>query len=112
MQPYPSLSLCSIFSLGIKPRGKLQTAARVKGLDLIDAGETIVATAIPRITDEFHSLDEVGWYGSAFFVTLASFQSTWGKLYKYFPLKTVFIAAAAAFELGSLACGKHKNVYR
>ena len=22
---------------------------------------------MPRITDEFHSLDQVGWYGSAFF---------------------------------------------
>lgn len=25
---------------------------------------TIIATAIPRITDEFHSLKDVGWYGS------------------------------------------------
>ena len=48
---------------------------------------TIVATAIPKITDQFHSLDQVGWYGSAFFLTVAAFQSTWGKAYKYFPLK-------------------------
>ena len=25
---------------------------------------TIIATAIPRITDEFHALQDVGWYGS------------------------------------------------
>lgn len=25
---------------------------------------TIVSTAIPRITDEFHNLHDVGWYGS------------------------------------------------
>lgn len=25
---------------------------------------TIIATAIPRITDEFHSINDVGWYGS------------------------------------------------
>jgi hypothetical protein len=25
---------------------------------------TIIATAIPRITDDFHSLKDVGWYGS------------------------------------------------
>lgn len=25
---------------------------------------TIISTAIPRITDEFHSLSDVGWYGS------------------------------------------------
>lgn len=28
---------------------------------------TIIATAIPRITDEFHSLKDVGWYGSCEF---------------------------------------------
>lgn len=36
---------------------------------------TIVATAIPKITDEFHGLDLVGWYGSAFFLTVGAFQS-------------------------------------
>jgi MFS transporter, DHA2 family, glioxin efflux transporter len=71
-----------------------------------DFFETIIATAIPRITDEFHSLDQIGWYGSAFFLTLASFQSTWGKGYKYFPLKAVFVFAIGIFELGSLICGK------
>jgi hypothetical protein len=27
--------------------------------------ETIITTAIPHITDEFHSIGDVGWYGSA-----------------------------------------------
>lgn len=27
--------------------------------------ETIIGTAIPRITDQFDSLGDVGWYGSA-----------------------------------------------
>ncbi|KUJ12181.1 MFS general substrate transporter [Mollisia scopiformis] len=70
---------------------------------------TIVATAIPRITDEFHSLDQIGWYGSAFFLTLASFQSSWGKVYKFFPIKTSFMIAIAIFELGSLICGVSRN---
>ncbi|KZP00728.1 MFS multidrug transporter-like protein [Calocera viscosa TUFC12733] len=66
--------------------------------------QTIVATAIPRITDEFHSLDDVGWYGSAFFLTLASFQSTWGKAFKYFSLKYGVLTSIGIFELGSLIC--------
>jgi len=70
---------------------------------------TIVATAIPRITDQFHSLDEVGWYGSAFFLTVAAFQSTWGKAYKYFPLKTTFLLSIFVFEIGSLICGVANN---
>ncbi len=67
---------------------------------------TIVATAIPKITDQFHGLDLVGWYGAAFFLTVGAFQSTWGKAYKYFPLKTSFLLAIFVFELGSLICGK------
>lgn len=36
---------------------------------------TIISTAIPSITDQFHSLDDVGWYGSVYLLT------TCGKLY-------------------------------
>ncbi|TQV91954.1 MFS gliotoxin efflux transporter GliA [Cordyceps javanica] len=66
---------------------------------------TIVATAIPKITDEFRAIDQVGWYGSAFFLTLAAFQSFWGKLYRYCHLKYTYLAAGVVFEVGSLVCG-------
>jgi MFS family permease len=71
---------------------------------LVALDMTIVATAIPKITDQFHSLGDVGWYGSGFFLTFASFQSTWGKAYKYWNLKTVFFLCIAVFEIGSLIC--------
>lgn len=64
-----------------------------------------MATAIPKITDEFHGLADVSWYSSAFFMTTAGFQSTWGKAYKYFALKTTFLTSITIFELGSLLCG-------
>ncbi|KAI0013088.1 major facilitator superfamily domain-containing protein [Xylariaceae sp. FL0662B] len=70
---------------------------------------TIVATAIPKITEEFESLDEVGWYGSAFFLTLAVFQSPWGKIYKYHPIKNAYNASVFIFELGSLICSVARN---
>ncbi|RDI87335.1 hypothetical protein Vi05172_g2832 [Venturia inaequalis] len=76
---------------------------------LVALDMTIVATAIPRITDQFKSLDDVGWYGSAFFLTVAAFQATWGKGYKYFPLKTTFLTAIGIFEIGSLICAVAKN---
>ena len=79
--------------------------ALVLSVFLVALDMTIVATAIPRITDEFHSLSQVGWYGSAFFLTLGAFQSTWGKAYKYFPLKPTFLITIGIFELGSLICG-------
>lgn len=31
---------------------------------------SIIATAIPKITDQFKSLDSVGWYGSAYMLTV------------------------------------------
>ncbi|KAJ5772552.1 hypothetical protein N7520_003081 [Penicillium odoratum] len=70
---------------------------------------TIVATAIPRITDQFHSLDDASWYGSAFLMTTGGFQSTWGKVYKFFHLKTSFLLAVFIFELGSLIGGVAPN---
>ena len=79
--------------------------ALVLSVFLVALDMTIVATAIPRITDEFHSLNQVGWYGSAFFLTLGAFQSAWGKAYKYFPLKVTFLLTIGVFELGSLICG-------
>ncbi|CZR45113.1 uncharacterized protein FPRO_15712 [Fusarium proliferatum ET1] len=70
---------------------------------------TIVATAIPKITDEFPGLDLVSWYGSAFFMCLAAFQTTWGKIYKHFPLKLAYLASILIFEIGSLLCGAAPN---
>ena len=40
---------------------------------------SIISTAIPRITDQFGTVKDIGWYGSAYTITNASFQSTWGK---------------------------------
>ncbi|KAJ4172479.1 hypothetical protein NW754_002679 [Fusarium falciforme] len=65
---------------------------------------TIVATTIPKITDEFRGLDKVSWYSTAFFMTNGGFQSSWGKAYKYFNLKFTFLASVFVFELGSLIC--------
>ncbi|KAK4451967.1 major facilitator superfamily-domain-containing protein [Podospora aff. communis PSN243] len=83
--------------------------ALVLSVFLVALDMTIVATAIPKITDEFQGLEDVAWYGSAFFMTIGGFQSTWGKIYKYFPLKTSFIISIVIFEIGSLICGVAPN---
>ncbi|KAE8140151.1 major facilitator superfamily domain-containing protein [Aspergillus pseudotamarii] len=71
-------------------------------LVLIDT--SIVAPAIPRITSQFHSLSDVGWYGSAYQLTSASFQPLTGKLYTYFNSKKTFIALLGIFMVSSLIC--------
>ena len=70
---------------------------------------TIIATAIPRITDDFHALQDVGWYGSAYLLTTCAFQLFYGKLYSRFNIKVVFLAALFIFEVGSLICGLAPN---
>ncbi|KAK1981584.1 major facilitator superfamily transporter [Colletotrichum cereale] len=66
--------------------------------------EGIIATAIPRITDDFGSLADVGWYGSAYQMTLCAFQLIFGRLYNQFDIKIVFLVSLAVFEIGSLVC--------
>jgi MFS family permease len=48
-------------------------------------------------------------YASAFFLTIAAFQASWGKAYKNFDLKPVFLIGIGIFELGSLICGKFRD---
>ncbi|EAW11909.1 MDR family MFS transporter [Aspergillus clavatus NRRL 1] len=76
---------------------------------LVALDMSIIATAIPKITREFGSLDQVGWYGSGFFLTLGAFVSFWGKAFKHGPVKWVFLGSIFVFEIGSLICGVAQN---
>lgn len=83
--------------------------ALVLAIFLVSLDLTIVATVIPKITDEFHGLADLSWYSAAFFMTSGGFQSAWGKVYKYFPLKISLAIPIFIFELGSLICGVAYN---
>ncbi|CRG83495.1 Putative HC-toxin efflux carrier TOXA [Talaromyces islandicus] len=76
---------------------------------LIALDMSIIGTAVPMITTEFNSTADIGWYGSAFFLTLATFISPWGKAYKYFSLRIVYVTAIFIFEIGSLLCSVSQN---
>ncbi|KAF8209952.1 hypothetical protein K438DRAFT_1420890, partial [Mycena galopus ATCC 62051] len=58
----------------------------------------------PKITDQFHSLDDIGWCGNPYLLTAVSFQLLFGRLYSFLSLKWVYIGAIGVFELGSLVC--------
>ncbi|KAK6343852.1 hypothetical protein TWF696_007507 [Orbilia brochopaga] len=70
---------------------------------------TIIATAIPKITDHFKSLDDVGWYGSAYLLTTCSFQLLFGKFYTFYSVKWVYLIAMLIFEVGSIVCAAAPN---
>ncbi|KAK1147582.1 hypothetical protein N8T08_000924 [Aspergillus melleus] len=72
---------------------------------LVALDRTIISTAIPQITDEFNSLSDVGWYGSAYTLASCSFQLLLGKIYAFYPIKSVLVACVLLFEIGSAVCG-------
>ncbi len=85
----------------------LATATFVVALD-----NTIIATAIPRITTDFHALNDVGWYGSSYLLTTTSLQPSFGKIYTYFDVKWVYLSALMIFERASLApCRTWSNCF-
>ncbi|OAF99610.1 major facilitator superfamily transporter [Paraphaeosphaeria sporulosa] len=73
---------------------------------LIALDRTIIANAIPLITDEFNSPDDAGWYGSA---ATCAFQPIFGRVFAHFDIRWSFLAALLIFELGSLICGVAPN---
>ena len=78
-------------------------------LFLVSLDRTIIATAIPKMTDEFHSLDDIGWYGSAFMLTSCCFQLLLGRVYTFYTPKYVFLTVIGLFEVGSAICGAAPN---
>ncbi|KAI0115567.1 efflux pump [Nemania sp. FL0031] len=80
------------------------SAALACFLMLVDT--MVISTAIPRITDEFHSLADAGWYASAYY---AAPQLLIGKIYTHFRTKWTFLFFFGVFELGSVLCGAAKS---
>lgn len=70
----------------------------ILGTFLVAIDTTIISVAIPNISTDFKALDDVGWYGSAYLLTLTAFQPTMGKVYKMFSPKTAYLASMAVFE--------------
>ncbi|MCJ1390773.1 hypothetical protein MMC18_003634 [Xylographa bjoerkii] len=62
---------------------------------LVALDNAILATAIPTITSDFNSLNDVG---------CCACQPLAGKIYAYFSLKWAYLLFLAVFEAGSLVC--------
>lgn len=72
---------------------------------LVALDRTIISTAIPTITDDFKSLGDIGWYGSAYMLSTAAFQLAWGRIYRFYDLRFTFLSCIVIFEIGSAVCG-------
>ncbi|KAK3699473.1 MFS sugar transporter [Vermiconidia calcicola] len=87
----------------------LITVALCLSVFLMALDNTIIATAIPKITDEFHAINDVGWYASSYLLCTCAFQLFFGKLYTFLSIKWVYLAAIIIFEVGSAICGAAPN---
>ncbi|KAJ4293809.1 hypothetical protein N0V88_005320 [Collariella sp. IMI 366227] len=65
---------------------------------------TIIAPALGAITNEFHSVKDIGWYGAAYLLTTTALQPSYGSIYRMFSVKWTYLAAVFLFEVGSLVC--------
>lgn len=72
---------------------------------LIALDRTIIATAIPSITNTFNSIEDIGWYGSSYMLTCAIFNPFFGKVYQLYDTKWTFLVSTVIFEAGSALCG-------
>jgi MFS family permease len=102
-QPHTSHDDKEVFITGIKLYAVICAVTLVAFLMLLDM--SIIATAIPRITTQFHSLPDVGWYGASYLLASCSLQPLAGKIYTIFNNKWTFLIFFSVFELGSLISG-------
>ncbi|CZR51585.1 related to MFS multidrug transporter [Phialocephala subalpina] len=102
VQPSTELSPESEYITGLRLYAVLTGLTLVMLLIMLD--QTIVVTAIPRITNRFNSIKDIGWYGSAYLLSLAALQPLQGKIYTYYTSKKIFLTTLFIFEVGSLIC--------
>ena len=60
--------------------------------------ESIIATPLPSIASQFHSLGDVGWYGSAYYLPQAVLHPLLGQIYVRWKIKQVYLIALIIFE--------------
>jgi MFS family permease len=68
------------------------------GSFLIAIDTNIINVAVPRISSDFHSLQDVAWYGTAYLVALTALQPIYGSFYKFFHTDVVYRISIFIFE--------------
>ncbi len=88
----------------------LVIAALSSALFLAALDVTIVAVAIPTISQEFQSTAGYTWIGSAYMLASAAAAPLWGKISDIWGRKPVMLVAVAIFWIGSLLSALSKNM--
>ncbi|SMB97492.1 MDR family MFS transporter [Deinococcus hopiensis] len=75
------------------------------GLFLSALDQTIVSTALPRITQELNGLPLYSWVTTAYLLTSCAMVPIYGKLSDLYGRKPILLVGIAVFLLGSALCG-------
>ena len=80
------------------------------GLFLAALDQSIVGTALPRITSELGGLDKLSWVVTAYLLTATSSTPLWGKISDLYGRRLLFQIAIVTFMAGSLLSGFSQNI--
>src|SRR5258708_3112813 len=80
------------------------------GMLLAALDQTIVATALPTIAGDLHSLSKLSWIVTAYLLALTVSTPLWGKLGDLYGRKTYFQAAIVIFLIGSVLAGVSQTI--
>ena len=82
----------------------------MSGMLLAALDQSIVGTALPRITSELGGLDKLSWVVTAYLLTATAGTALWGKLSDIYGRRLVFQIAISIFLIGSLLCGAAQDI--
>ena len=82
----------------------------MSGMLLAALDQSIVSTALPRITSELGGLDKLSWVVTAYLLTATAGTALWGKLSDIYGRRLVFQIAISIFLVGSLLCGSAQDI--
>lgn len=85
--------------------GALMLAMLLAALD-----QTIVSTALPKITEELHGYNKYSWVATSYLLTSAIVTPIFGKLGDLFGRKKLFQTSIVIFLIGSMLCGLSQNI--
>ncbi|KAF8962048.1 hypothetical protein BGZ46_001232, partial [Entomortierella lignicola] len=80
------------------------------GVFLASLDQTIVSVCTTKIANDFHSLNDIPWVGTAYLLTSTSFQPLYGRFSDIFGRKTTFLFGITVFLIGSALCGAAQNM--
>ena len=81
------------------------------GLLLAALDQTIVSTALTRISEDFHRIDLYSWVVTAYLLTSTASTPLYGKISDQFGRKRIFQASIVIFLIGSALSGLSQNMY-